>query len=118
MLRLLLVLSIVCAFSMHGRAEEKKQGSPQPNVGTGAADNCVDVEIGSTKTYDCLNKKMQKQTDGVVRPPTLPPVDAQSSDTKKGVVNVPALRQQYGPNYGKSAVPYRPQPPSYAPLRP
>jgi hypothetical protein len=41
----------------------------------------------------------------------LPPIDARSSDTKLGIVNIPAVQQQYGSNFGRSVVPFRvPQP--------
>lgn len=38
-------------------------------------------------------------------------IDARSSDLKKGVVNLPAVQQQYGKNFGRSVIPYRPGPP-------
>lgn len=39
---------------------------------------------------------------------TIAPVDAKSQDIKVGVVNVPAVQQQYGRNFGVSVIPYRP----------
>ncbi len=68
------------------------------------------------KTYDCLNEKLKKDS-GQIAPLPIPPIDAKSPDIKKGIVNVPAVRQQYGPNFGKSVVPYRPELPQYAPIR-
>jgi hypothetical protein len=78
-------------------------------------ERCVDVVIGHEKSFDCMNKKLKRQVDRV-NPPVLntPPIDARSQDLKVGVVNVPAVQQQYGKNFGISAFPYRPPPPVYA----
>lgn len=77
-------------------------------------ERCVDVVIGREKSFDCVNEKLKRQVDRV-NPPVLntPPIDARSQDLKVGVVNVPAVQQQYGKNFGISAYPYRPPPPVY-----
>lgn len=83
-------------------------------------ERCVDVVIGSDKSFGCMNEKLKRQVDRV-NPPVLnvPPIDARSSDLKVGTVNVPAVQQQYGKNFGISVVPYRPPPPVYVtPLGP
>ena len=79
-------------------------------------DSCVEVEIGSSRAADCLNRKLKEEVDRV-NPPSLnlPPVSAGSSDLKTGVVNIPAVQQQYGKNFGNSAIPFRPPPPVFAP---
>jgi hypothetical protein len=92
-------------------------GPPAPNVGTGqqtASDGkgqgrCVDVSIGNDASFGCLNQKLKQKVDEV-NPPVLntPPIDARSSDLKVGTVNVPAVQQQYGQNFGRSVIPYRP----------
>jgi len=78
-------------------------------------ERCVDVVIGHEKSFDCMNESLKRQVDRV-NPPVLntPPIDARSQDLKVGVVNVPAVQQQYGKNFGISAFPYRPPPPVYA----
>jgi hypothetical protein len=78
-------------------------------------ERCVDVVIGHERSFDCMNEKLKRQVDRV-NPPVLntPPIDARSQDLKVGVVNVPAVQQQYGKNFGVSAFPYRPPPPVYA----
>ncbi|QPF88402.1 hypothetical protein IC762_34140 [Bradyrhizobium genosp. L] len=56
-----------------------------------------------------MNARLRKQVDQVNPPVTnTPPIDAKSQDLKVGVVNVPAVQQQYGRNFGVSAFPYRP----------
>ena len=82
-------------------------------------ERCVDVVIGREKSFDCVNEKLKRQVDRV-NPPELntPPIDARSSDLKTGVVNVPAVRQQYGKNFGISARPFRPPPTFVMPVAP
>jgi hypothetical protein len=45
--------------------------------------------------------------------PSMPaaPLDASSPDLKVCTVNIPAVQQQYGKNFGVSVMPYRPPPP-------
>ncbi len=70
------------------------------------------------RSLGCLNEKLKREVDRVNPPVTnTPPIDAKSSDLKVGVVNVPAVQQQYGRNFGVSVYPYRPSAPVYsAPL--
>ncbi len=63
-----------------------------------------------------LNQKLKRKVDETNPVLNTPPLDARSPDTKTGVVNIPGVQQQYGKNFGKSVVPYRPAPPVYAPL--
>lgn len=75
-----------------------------------ADETCVEVEIGGEKTPNikCLNQQMQKLVDSVHPSANTPPFDASSSSTSLGGYNEAGLKQQYGPNYGKSVIPYRP----------
>lgn len=77
------------------------------------SETCVDVQIGGSRSYKCLNEKLQRQVDRVNPRMNVPPADARSSDIKIGVVNTSAVRQQYGSNYGVSVRPYRPPLPTY-----
>ena len=61
----------------------------------------------------CLNDQLKAKVDEVNPTLTTPPIDAKSSDLKVGTVNVPGVQQQYGKNFGKSVIPYRPPPPIY-----
>ena len=80
-----------------------------------APERCVEVEIGSSRAFECMNQKLKKQVDRVAPSLNLPPIDARSPDTKTGVVNIPGVQQQYGRNFGTSAVPYRPAPLQFTP---
>ncbi|WKA26118.1 hypothetical protein [Bradyrhizobium roseum] len=71
------------------------------------------AETGSGKAIDCLNQKLRREVDRVNPVMNLPPIDARSPDIKTGVVNIPAVQQQYGRNFGVSVVPYRPPPPVF-----
>ncbi|MGY3693579.1 hypothetical protein ACVIGA_003659 [Bradyrhizobium sp. USDA 3240] len=69
---------------------------------------------GDAASLGCINERLKKQVDQVNPPVTnTPPIDAKSQDLKVGVVNIPAVQQQYGRNFGVSAFPYRPAAPVY-----
>jgi hypothetical protein len=82
-------------------------------------ESCVEVEIGGAKALDCINRKLKREADKVAPVKNLPPVDATSQDIHLGIVNAPAVKQQYGPSFGNSVAPYRPSrtftPPRVAP---
>ncbi len=71
---------------------------------------CVDVQIGGDSAFGCLNEKLRREVDKVNPTLNLPPIDARSSDVRVGNANEAAVRQQYGSNYGRSVIPYRPPP--------
>ncbi|BAS00477.1 hypothetical protein BV133_2883 [Blastochloris viridis] len=78
---------------------------------------CIEVQIGSEKTLDCFNQLLKEQVDRVNPVLNKPPIEAGSQDIRTGVANIPAVRQQYGPNFGRSLVPYRPTNTYASPLR-
>ena len=82
-------------------------GAPVPTQ------RCVEVQIGQSKGFDCLNAKLRRDVEQVSPQLNLPPIDARSSDIKTGVINIPGVQQQYGRNFGVSAVPYRLPAPIY-----
>lgn len=84
-----------------------RKGGPIPGDAPGH-ESCVEVEIGSAKAYDCLNTHLKEQVERVKPVPNIPPIDARSPDIDLGIVNIPAVRQQYGKNFGVSVVPQRP----------
>lgn len=97
-------------------------GSPTGNgsivVAPTTQESCVDVQIGSEHAFNCLNEKLKQEADEVNPVLNIAPIDAGSPDTRVGTVNVPAVRQQYGRNFGISVVPYRPPPLDFGgPLR-
>ncbi|NPV19252.1 hypothetical protein HL668_00030 [Bradyrhizobium sp. 81013] len=55
-----------------------------------------------------MNVKLRRKVDTVNPSINQAPIDARSSDLKVGTVNVPAVQQQYGSNFGRSVVPLRP----------
>jgi hypothetical protein len=83
--------------------------SPQPSI---FSETCVDVEIGGERapSLGCLNRKLKQQVDRVAPSVNVPPIDAKSQDIRVGSANTVAVQQQYGPNFGRSAIPFRPQP--------
>jgi len=89
-------------------------GGGQPQV----MQRCVEVQIGQSRGFDCLNAKLRQDLEKVAPQLNVPPIDARSPDIKTGVINIPGVQQQYGRNFGVSVVPYRPLAPIYSgPLR-
>jgi hypothetical protein len=90
-----------------------ERGDPIIGHGTGTNDN----DGGGPKAFERLNKELKRKVDDVNPTINAPPLDARSPDTKIGVINIPAVQQQYGQNFGHSAFPYRPSSPVFsAPL--
>jgi hypothetical protein len=92
---------------------ERRQGAiigGQPTTST--FERCVDVQIGSDGAFGCLNQKLRREVDKVNPSLNPAPIDARSSDIRVGNVNETAVRQQYGSNYGRSVIPFRPPVPA------
>lgn len=90
-------------------------GKPTATV----SEHCVDVEIGGSRSYNCLNNELKRQVNRTSPSIITAPIGATSPDIQIGVVNVPAIQQQYGKNFGRSVVPFRPPPPIFtSPLVP
>jgi hypothetical protein len=101
------------------RADDNRQprsGGAAAGREGGRFERCVDVVIGSETSFGCLNEKLRQQVKRVNPPVTnTPPIDAKSQDIKVGVVNIPAVQEQFGKNFGVSAFPFRPPPPVFGP---
>jgi hypothetical protein len=69
---------------------------------------CIEVEIGDDREFGCLNQQLRREVDRQTGVPNVAPLDARSPDTRVGIVNEAGVRQQYGSNYGRSVVPFRP----------
>jgi hypothetical protein len=108
------------------KAQDKTVPLPQITIGggqqtssgqaAGGAGRCGNLQPGSSQAFDCLNQQLQNQVNGVNPGVATAPIDAKSSDLKVGTVNMPAVKQQYGQNFGVSVIPYRPSVTFHAPL--
>ncbi len=95
--------------------------STQPGItlnGSPAAmsKTCVQVEISgqSASSLNCLNQELQDQAlaaSGQSVPAA--PLGAGSSSNAVGTFNQFGVAEQYGKNFGHSAIPYRPPLPAY-----
>ncbi len=84
----------------------------------GGHSSCVEVEIGGEKAPDwnCLNQKLEDEVNAASGAPAqagLAPISANSPTDQVGGFNPTAMSQQYGSNWGKSAVPFRPPAPTF-----
>lgn len=96
------------------RPAPDNKGAGPSSAGTSPTP-CTNAPSGSPEAFNCLNRKLKQQVDQINPSLTTPsaPLDARSPDIKVGIVNVPAVKEQYGQNFGVSAVPYRPAAPVY-----
>jgi hypothetical protein len=99
------------ALALPATAQQAEPPKPELIIGGQAPpaatrERCVEVEIGGAKSFGCLNQKLKRDAGRVNPLPNIPPLDAKSSDTKIGIVNLPGVQQQYGRNC-VSVVPFR-----------
>jgi hypothetical protein len=83
----------------------------------GASQTCVQVQIAgqSAASLACLNEELQNQAlaaSGQAAPAA--PLSAGSPANATGTFNEAGVAEQYGKNFGVSAVPYRPPTPVYS----
>jgi len=97
-------ITIVLADLARPAVAQQPRGGPNPT----ARESCVEVEIAGEKSFSCLNQQMKREVERVNPALNIAPLDARSPDTRIGIVNVPAVRQQYGKNFGTSVIPFRP----------
>src|SRR5262245_20941625 len=76
-----------------GAGRRRAQGPADNSAAPASIERCVEVEIGSSRSMDCINQKLKKEVDKVSPSLNLPPIDARSQDLKVGIVNVPAVQQ-------------------------
>ncbi len=76
---------------------------------------CVQVKVNgeSPSAYNCLNQQLQQEALGTSAANPKLPLTASSGPNQVGTFNEQSVREQYGQNFGKSAIPYRPPPPNF-----
>jgi hypothetical protein len=119
-LAIVAVVSFCSVCVMVGSASAEDPAPPKELIIGGGSkppqrvEHCVEVQIGNEKSgFNCLNDELKQKVDRVNPQANIPPLDARSPDIKIGVVNVPGVQQQYGSNFGKSVIPFRPPPPVF-----
>lgn len=84
-----------------------------------ATETCVDVTVGSERSYACLNAALARTVAAAHAPLANATVDAASPAPRTGLFNETATRERMGANYGRSAIPARdPKPNTVNPLFP
>jgi hypothetical protein len=99
------------------RGQERPAQEVELGTTTSGNDTCVEVEIGGQKAtgLNCLNQQLKHEVDRLQATPTIAPLDARSAAVHVGGFSETAMSEQYGKNFGKSVVPFRPAPPIFAP---
>jgi hypothetical protein len=106
-----LAVTASSALAQH-RARDRAVPLPQITIpgesGPAATAACGNIQPGSSRSFNCLNRQLQQQVNNVNPVTPSAPLSAGSTDIKVGIVNMSAVKQQYGQNFGVSAIPYRP----------
>jgi hypothetical protein len=99
-------LAAALVVSPAARAESGDERARPPAVRP-----CVDVEIAGERTpdYACLTNALRRSVDATKPIANLPPIKLGANPNALGLITPTEVRQQFGPNFGKSVVPYRPQ---------
>jgi hypothetical protein len=72
--------------------------------------NCTDVQVGTARSYECLNQQLgavahqAQRANGAL---DTPPYTATSPGNQTGQFNEAATRERLGTNFGKSVTPAR-----------
>ncbi len=119
MRRIILAAGTTLALNGQGLAQQRPQSLPQIEVGgqripPEGSGGCAKAPAGSSQSLNCLNQQLKQKVDQVNPPAIDAPLNAGSGDTKIGIVNLQAVQQQYGKNYGHSVIPFRTPPPTFA----
>jgi hypothetical protein len=82
---------------------------------TQSGQTCVQVQVAGQgpSAFNCLNQQLQQEVEGFAPSQSKLPISATSPSNQVGTFNEQSLSEQYGQNFGKSAVPYRPPPPTF-----
>ncbi len=77
---------------------------------------CVQVNVKGEKpsAYNCLNQQLQQEVEGAGHAEPGAPLTATSPSNEVGTFNRQGVSEQYGQNFGKSVIPYRPPPPVFS----
>jgi hypothetical protein len=74
--------------------------------------SCIDVQVGTAQSYDCINQRLQAVAREAKKTPGADaPYSAQSPGNVTGQFNEDAVRERLGPNFGKSVTQAVPAPP-------
>jgi hypothetical protein len=76
---------------------------------------CVQVQVAGQKPspFNCLNQQLQQDVQGTGATQPHLPLVATSPSNQVGTFNEQGVAEQYGQNFGKSVVPYRPPAPVF-----
>lgn len=107
---LLASVPVVAAIALAPATAGEPAAIASPHGGDGRA--CVDVEIAGDRTpdYGCLTDVLRRSVKATKPIANVPPIGVDGGAPNSiGLITPTEVQQQYGPNFGKSVVPYRPQ---------
>lgn len=81
-----------------------------PAAAGAAQPDCVDVQVGSARSFDCINQALKSDVARSRAEPDASTLSATSPAPRIGLYNQAGTREHLGANFGISAFPARPQP--------
>jgi hypothetical protein len=118
--RFILFLGLLILVSAPALAQTQPDSSgtvvaPAAGAAQSASPACVQVQVAgeASSAFNCLNQQLQQDVEGTGPTQSKLPLSANSPSNQVGTFNEQSLREQYGQNFGKSATPYRPPPPTF-----
>ena len=86
------------------------------NLPGSSGQTCVQVKVqGETPSpFNCLNQELQQEVEGSSAAQPNIPLSATSPSNAIGTFNEQGVAEQYGQNFGKSVIPYRPPTPVFS----
>ena len=85
-----------------------------PPPGRAQTQSCIDVQVGSARSYDCINRALRRTVGAARAVPQPPSLTATSAPNRVGTFNQAATREYLGSSFGRSAIP-QPHLRTYAP---
>jgi hypothetical protein len=85
-------------------------GMPAASAQTSGGAPCADVEIGTARSYACLNQQLGRTAETAHTPSVSSVPTATDPANRTGSFSEAGTRERLGSNFGKSAIPQRPLP--------
>jgi hypothetical protein len=103
---------------------QAEEATTQPSPNESEVELCMETRVNgvSDGSFDCLNAQLRATMRRLIKTRQLNAtslLSADSAPSSLGLVTVAGEQLRLGPNFGKSAAPFRPAPPVFrAPVRP
>jgi hypothetical protein len=107
-----LIKAVICCLALAIPAQAWAQNVTLPGS---SGQSCVQVQVAGQKPspFNCLNQQLQQEVQGAGSTQPHMALGATSPSNQVGTFNEQGVAEQYGQNFGKSVIPYRPPAPVF-----